>query len=97
MRRGSPFGFAALRHGAEEVIATDKNLNVLEAGAEVCGRFGHTMSVRRWDCLKERFRSKDRSISLSLHMAYKSFFPAAIPTHLNIENYLWRTPQKVNS
>ena len=36
----APFAFAALRHGASEVFATDWNKTALELGAEVCGRYG---------------------------------------------------------
>lgn len=49
----APYAFAALRHGATEVIATDRNLNALTQGAEICGRYGHTLTVRRWNCLTE--------------------------------------------
>lgn len=49
----APFAFAALRHGANEVYATDRNVAALELGAEVCGRYGMPLSIRRWDCLKD--------------------------------------------
>lgn len=49
----APFAFAALRHGAQEVIATDRNESALQLGAEVCGRNGFPLTVRRWDCLKQ--------------------------------------------
>ena len=45
----APFGFAALRHGASEVIATDRNATALQLGAEVCGRYGVPMNVRQWN------------------------------------------------
>lgn len=45
------FAFAALRHGASEVYATDRNKSALELGAEVCGRYGMPLNVRQWDCL----------------------------------------------
>lgn len=46
------FGFAALRHGAGEVIATDRNLTALELGASVSGRYGLPITIRHWDCLE---------------------------------------------
>lgn len=49
----APFAFAALRHGAEEVIATDQSLLAMKLGAEVCGRYGLTLSTRQWHCLKQ--------------------------------------------
>jgi Mitochondrial small ribosomal subunit Rsm22 len=51
----SPFAFAALRHGANEVFATDRNQQALTLGAEVCGRYGLPLNIRRWNCLNERF------------------------------------------
>ncbi len=49
----APFAMAALRHGAQEVIATDQNLRALHLGAEVCGRYGFPLTVRQWNCLRE--------------------------------------------
>ena len=46
------FAFAALRHGASDVFATDRNETALKLGAEVCGRYGYPLNVRKWDCLK---------------------------------------------
>jgi Mitochondrial small ribosomal subunit Rsm22 len=48
----APFAFAALRHGAHEVYAVDQNLAALQLGAEVCGRYGLPLAIRRWNCLK---------------------------------------------
>lgn len=48
----APFAFAALRHGAEDVYAVDQNLQALQLGAEVSGRYGLPMAVRRWNCFK---------------------------------------------
>ncbi len=46
----APYAFAALRHGATEVYATDANLDALELGAEICGRYGKALTIRPWDC-----------------------------------------------
>lgn len=51
----SPFGCAALRHGASEVIAFDENLNALKLGAEVIGRLGYPLSIRKGDALTSSF------------------------------------------
>lgn len=48
-----PFAYAALKHGAREVIATDFNENVLRYGAEICGRGGYPVNIRKWNCLKD--------------------------------------------
>ncbi len=76
---GSPFGFAALRHGASEVIATDKNLNVLEAGAEICGRYGLTMSVRQWNCLKGPLPVEGQFDLIILAYGLNELFPPSNP------------------
>ena len=46
------FAFAALRHGASEVIATDKSKEALEAAAAICGRYGFPLTTRQWDCMR---------------------------------------------
>lgn len=46
----SPFALAALKHGASEVTATDKNLAVLGMSGQICGRLGYALNVRQWDC-----------------------------------------------
>lgn len=43
------FSFAALRHGANEVIAIDRNAMALQLAGEVCGRYGFPLTVRRYD------------------------------------------------
>lgn len=48
-----PMALAALRHGASEVIALDQNQTALTLGAEICGRYGMPLTIRRWSCLKE--------------------------------------------
>lgn len=46
------FAFAALRHGAREVIALDRNMAALQLAAEVAGRYGHPLSLKKQDVLK---------------------------------------------
>ena len=50
----APFAFAAMRSHANEVIATDQNSDALKLGAEICGRYGLALTVRPWNCLKEK-------------------------------------------
>ncbi len=54
------FAFAALRHGAREVVATDRNLSALNMAAEVCGRYGFPLSIRQWNCLKGNLPDEQR-------------------------------------
>jgi SAM-dependent methyltransferase len=49
------FALAALKYGASEVIATDKSAQALQLGAEICGREGHTLKTRVWDCKTNSF------------------------------------------
>lgn len=44
----APFSFAALKQGASEVTAIDQNQTALELGAEICGRYGLPLGVRKW-------------------------------------------------
>jgi SAM-dependent methyltransferase len=48
----APFAFAALRHGASDVIAVDRSLPALKAGAEICGRYGFPLTIRQQNLLK---------------------------------------------
>lgn len=45
----APFAFAALRHGSQDVFALDQNQQALQLGAEVAGRYGLPIQVRRWE------------------------------------------------
>lgn len=45
------FSLAALKHGAEEVIAIDKNSQSLKLAAEVCGRYGFPLTTRTHNVL----------------------------------------------
>lgn len=51
----APYAFAALRHGAHEVYAMDRNMQALQLGAEVCGRYGLPLNLRQWDCTRDPF------------------------------------------
>lgn len=46
------FSLAALRHGASEVIAIDRNQKALEMAATVCGRYGFPLTIRRHSVLR---------------------------------------------
>lgn len=46
------FAFAAMRHGAHEAVALDRNAAALQLGAEVCGRYGFPLTVRRHNALQ---------------------------------------------
>lgn len=70
------FAFAALRHGAQEVFATDRNTKALELGAEVCGRYGMPLTVRRWDCLKQNLPIEGSFDLIIVGHCLNELFPA---------------------
>lgn len=47
----APFALAALKHGAVDVVATDRNLEALQYGASIVGQCGFPLTIRQWDCL----------------------------------------------
>jgi SAM-dependent methyltransferase len=69
------FAFAALRHGATEVYATDRNVPALELGAEVCGRFGMTLNVRHWNCLKGELPVEGHFDLITVGYCLEELFP----------------------
>ena len=44
----TPFGFAALRHGASELVACDRSATALQLGAAICGRYGFPVTLEPW-------------------------------------------------
>ena len=72
------FAFAALRHGASEVYATDRNVTALELGAEICGRYGMPLSVRRWDCIKDHIPIEGDFDLITVGHALSELFPSSM-------------------
>lgn len=71
----APYAFAALRHGAEEVIATDRNLNALAQGAEICGRYGYALTIRKWNCINEPMPVEGKFDLIILAHSLAELFP----------------------
>jgi SAM-dependent methyltransferase len=71
----APFAFAALRHGAQEVIATDHNAMALKLGGEICGRYGLPLSVRKWNC-KQHCPIEGKFDLIILGHCLEELFPA---------------------
>jgi SAM-dependent methyltransferase len=82
----APFAFAALRHGATEVIATDQNAAALQLGAEVCGRYGLALSVRQWNCLKQTMPIEGKFDLIILGHCLEDLFPPAIKGWIEAQN-----------
>lgn len=82
----APFAFAALRHGAQEVIATDQNAAALQLGAEVCGRYGLPLSVRQWNCLKQPMPLDGQFDLIILAHSLDDLFPSSIKGWMDGQN-----------
>lgn len=52
---GAPFALAALERGATEVVGLDHNPDVLRVATEICGKLGHPISLRQYDCRSLNF------------------------------------------
>lgn len=72
------FAFAALKHGAREVFATDRNLSALNLGAEICGRYGMALTIRKWDCLNEVLPIEGKFDLIILAHCVEELFPEGI-------------------
>lgn len=72
------FAFAALRHGAREVFATDQNETALQLAAEVCGRYGVTLNARRWNCLKQPLPVEGKFDLIIVGYCLEELFPPAL-------------------
>lgn len=70
-----PFAFAALRHGASETLALDKSLEALHWGAQICGRYGMPITVRKADCLPLAGQVQGKYDLIILGHALKELFP----------------------
>lgn len=73
------FAFAALRYQAQDVIAVDRNMKALDIGAEVCGRYGLPLTVRRWNCLKEPLQVQGKFDLIILGHCLEELFPTSSP------------------
>lgn len=69
------FSLAALRHGAREVFAIDRNLTALQVGAEICGRVGYPITIRRWDAYKTAFPVEGKFDLIIIGHALLELFP----------------------
>lgn len=94
----APFAFAALRHGAHEVYAVDQNMQALQLGAEICGRYGMPLNIRQWNCLKPPFPFENKfDLIIAGHCLHELFpkneatlhrYITSLLGHLTPEGYL---------
>lgn len=69
------FGFAALRHGATEVIALDKNQDALKLAGEIAGRSGFPLTARKHDVLRFPFPVQGRFDLITIGHSLFELFP----------------------
>lgn len=69
------FALAAIKHGANDVTATDQNLGALELGAEVCGRSGYALNIRKWNCRKQALPMEGKFDLIVLGHCLTELFP----------------------
>lgn len=69
------FAFAALRHGAREVVALDRNATALQLASEVCGRYGFPITVRNHSLLKFPFPVEGKFDLIVLGYCLGELFP----------------------
>lgn len=74
------FSFAAMRHGATNVTAIDKNLTALQLGAEVCGRYGYPLTIRRQNVIKDTLPDGQYDLIILGH-CLNELFPVKEPNH----------------
>lgn len=72
------YAFAALRHGANEVIATDISKEALEIGAQICGRYGMPLATRLWNCLKDPLPVEGKFDLIILGHCLQELFPSDV-------------------
>lgn len=82
----APFAFAALRHGSQEVIATDQNAAALQLGAEVCGRYGLPLTVRQWNCLRQPLPLEGNFDLIILGHCLEDLFPPSVKGWMEAQN-----------
>lgn len=71
------FAFAALRHGAREVVAIDRNPNALKIAGEICGRYGLTLTARNHQLLKFPYPVEGKFDLIIIGYCLEELFPSA--------------------
>ncbi|MCB1112339.1 MAG: methyltransferase domain-containing protein [Chlamydiales bacterium] len=70
------FGFAAMRHGAEEVIALDRNRLALDLAGEAFGRYGYTLTARKWNAQRRSLDIEGKFDLIIVGHALEELFPS---------------------
>ena len=70
-----PIAFAALKLGCSEVIAMDQNLEALRLGANICGRQGYPLTIRKANFLTDKLPSGEKFDLITIGHALDELFP----------------------
>jgi len=84
----APFALAAMCYGAQEVIAIDDNLDTLRVGAEICGKMGYPITLRKHDCRKLPLPDGGKWDLMILGYALFDLFPRKEEQKLYIQSLL---------
>lgn len=69
------FAFAALRHGAREVVALDRNATALKLASEICGRYGLPLAIRQHSLQKFPYPVEGKFDLIILGYCLEELFP----------------------
>ena len=69
------FAFAALRHGAREVVAIDRNPIALKLASEICGRYGFPLTARAHSLLKFPYPVEGKFDLIVIGYCLEELFP----------------------
>lgn len=69
------FAFAALRHGARDVVAIDRNPTALKLASEICGRSGYPLSIRPHSVLNFPFPIEGQFDLIIIGYCLEELFP----------------------
>ena len=73
------FAFAALRHGAREVVAIDRNPTALKLASEVSGRYGFPLAIRTHSLLKFPYPVEGKFDLIIIGYCLEELFPTTQP------------------
>lgn len=71
------FSFAALRHGAREVVALDRNPTALKLASEVCGRYGFPLTIRTHSLQRFPYPVEGKFDLIIVGYCLEELFPAS--------------------
>lgn len=79
------FAFAALRHGASDAVALDRNSAALKLAGEVSGRYGFPLSVRHHSVLKFPYPVEGQFDLIAIGHCLEELFPSKYKNQIEEE------------